>query len=249
MRLLITTQTVDRDDPVLGFFHGWLIEFAKHFEHIDVICLKEGNHTLPQNVSVHSLGKETSRNYFRYLFRFYRYVWQLRNKHDVVFSHMNPHYIVLGGWFWILFRKPMFFWRNHAKMNRMTRIAAHFARRVFYTSPYACTKIFSHAVQMPVGIDTDVFVQQDDVERLEHTVLSLGRISPVKRLKIFVEASHILDNFDMHIYGDASKGQSEYREFLVQRAGERVHFHEAIPNYQTPAIYSAFDIYVNLTPE
>ena len=58
MRLLICTQAIDKNDPILGFFHRWVIEFAKHFEHISVICLREGTHTLPENVSVYSLGKE-----------------------------------------------------------------------------------------------------------------------------------------------------------------------------------------------
>ena len=56
-RLLITTQAVDLDDPVLGFFHRWIEEFAKHCESISVICLKEGRHDLPDNVHVYSLGK------------------------------------------------------------------------------------------------------------------------------------------------------------------------------------------------
>src|SRR3989344_7209303 len=57
--LLILTQKVDRDDPVLGFFHGWLVEFARRFERITVVCLEEGVHSLPKNVEVLSLGKST----------------------------------------------------------------------------------------------------------------------------------------------------------------------------------------------
>ncbi len=58
MRLLICTQKVDRDDPILGFFHGWIIEFTKHFDSVIVVCLEEGKHELPANVRVLSLGKE-----------------------------------------------------------------------------------------------------------------------------------------------------------------------------------------------
>lgn len=43
MRLLILTQAVDLDDPVLGFFHRWIVEFAKRFDTIEVICLKAGD--------------------------------------------------------------------------------------------------------------------------------------------------------------------------------------------------------------
>ncbi len=58
MKLLIITQKVDQNDDVLGFFHGWIREFAKHYEKITVICLEKGEYDLPANVKVLSLGKE-----------------------------------------------------------------------------------------------------------------------------------------------------------------------------------------------
>jgi hypothetical protein len=58
MKLLIITQKVDINDPILGFFHRWIEEFAKHCEKITVICLYKGTYNLPNNVKVLSLGKE-----------------------------------------------------------------------------------------------------------------------------------------------------------------------------------------------
>src|SRR3989344_6741688 len=57
MRLLIVTQKVDKNDPVLGFFHRWIEKFAKNFERVTVICLGKGEYNLPANVKVLSLGK------------------------------------------------------------------------------------------------------------------------------------------------------------------------------------------------
>lgn len=57
---MIVTQKVDVNDPILGFFHRWVEEFAKHFERITVICLQKGEYNLPANVKVFSLGKEES---------------------------------------------------------------------------------------------------------------------------------------------------------------------------------------------
>ena len=82
MKLLICTQVVDKNHPILGFFHRWIEEFAKHCDTVEVICLFEGEHTLPANVHVHSLGKEEGKNRLKYLIRFYAYIWNLRNEYD-----------------------------------------------------------------------------------------------------------------------------------------------------------------------
>ncbi len=52
MKLLILTQKVDINDDVLGFFHRWILEFAKHYEYITVIALEIGEYNLPENVKV-----------------------------------------------------------------------------------------------------------------------------------------------------------------------------------------------------
>lgn len=49
MKLLIVTQALDQAHPILGFFHRWIEEFAKHFEHIHVIALQYGKSDLPYN--------------------------------------------------------------------------------------------------------------------------------------------------------------------------------------------------------
>jgi glycosyltransferase involved in cell wall biosynthesis len=250
MKLLICTQTVDKNNPILGFFHGWIEEFAKHFEDIEVICLKEGFHQLPENVSVHSLDKESGENRIKYIVRFYTHLLSLRGKYDRVFVHMNPHYVLLGGWYWKLNRVPVFFWRNHAKMNLMTEIAAKFAKRVFYTSPFACTSTYSHAIQMPVGIDHTKFTPGHRNNSGICRILFLGRLSPVKRAEIFIDAGkHLPGNVELHVYGDAPKKDRVYGEAIKAEAAKNTFFHPSVKNEDTPQIYQAHDVYVNLTPE
>ena len=76
MKLLVITQTVDKKDKTLGFFHGWISELAKKSEKVNVICLYEGEHNLPKNVFVYSLGKESGASKIKYLTRFFGLVWK-----------------------------------------------------------------------------------------------------------------------------------------------------------------------------
>ena len=111
MRLLITTQILDKNDTNLGFFHTWIEKLAAKVEQVYVICLKKGNYDLPKNVTVMSLGKEQgSVSSLKYAIRFYRCLWGLRGKYDNVFVHMNPEYTILAGWYWRLTGKKVLLW-------------------------------------------------------------------------------------------------------------------------------------------
>ena len=256
MKLLITTQAVDLDDPVLGFFHRWLEEFAKQYESIEVICLREGRHTLPANVHVHSLGKENEVSRAAYVFRFYAYIWNLRNRYDSVFVHMNQEYVLLGGKFWWLWGKRVVLWRNHKKGSVFTRIAALFSRAVCYTSPAAYVAGFRNAVRMPIGIDTASFAPPAAAP-IPETVMFLGRIDPVKRPLVFLEALRLLRKKNIHVtadvYGDPTDPHGAFAAQFRKEAHELASrgpllLHPSVRNDTTPLLYGTHAIYVNLTP-
>src|ERR1700727_851881 len=122
MNLLIVTQAVDLDDPILGFFHRWIADIARGCDRVHVICLKEGRHDLPENVFVHSLGKENGRSRSKYARRFYRYIRMYRDEYDAVFVHMNEEYVLLGAPLWRLWGKRIVLWRNHKMGSWRTNI-------------------------------------------------------------------------------------------------------------------------------
>lgn len=256
LRLLVCTQVIDRGDPALGFFHQWVEKLAERHEHVHVICLKEGEHRLPSNVSVYSLGKETGRSLFKYISRFYRFVWLLRREHGPVFVHMNAEYVVLGGLFWRLWGKRVVLWRNHRKGGAMIRTAALFSDAICYTSPASFTAHYAHAVRMPIGIDTEQFsagqTREDPL-----SILFFGRLDPVKYPHAFVTALGILHRqgvlFHATICGDPTKADDPYAKkvkesaaFLVEQG--KLKFLPAIPHGETPALFQKYAIYVNLTP-
>jgi len=258
MKLLIVTQKVDSTDPILGFFHRWIVEFAKHAEKVTVICLEEGIHQLPSNVSVYSLGKEKGNSKLQFIVRFYSLIFSLRNDYDSVFVHMNQIYVVLGGLLWRLWNKKILFWRNHAKGSFATRIAAALSNRIFYTSPQSYTARFSRSKRMPVGIDADFF-SSDSVFLKRNSILFLGRFSQVKNTQMFVDALTILDEFALDfcadIIGSAVTIQDQKYEEDVKRSSsylfekKRIWFQSSISYEATSDVYRKYWLYVNLTPD
>lgn len=253
MKLLIVTQVVDTDDPKLGFFHHWLEEFSQKFESIQVICLTEGRHALPSNVSVHSLGKEHGRQP-RVItsLRFLKLAWKLRNSYDAVFVHMNPEYVLVAGYFWRISKKKVGLWYNHTVGSLWLRLAAPLVSSIFHTSSYAYPARYKKAVLMPAGVDTQIF-KPLPVTRDRKTIYFQGRVSPAKNVHILLEAVRMLRTEGIQatvtIVGpeDADYGaklRSDFKDLLENKIAT---FAGPKRNEETPALYSAHGVAVNLT--
>lgn len=224
MRLLIVTQAVDREHPVLGFFHEWLELFAAKCEQIEVICLYEGVHALPAHVRVHSLGKEGGPQHpVIYALRFLRLVWQLRTSYDAVFVHMNPEYIVLAGWFWRLARVRVGLWYLHKSVTLRLRIAILFANVVFTASPLSLRvetrkkRVVGHGLPVDRLPLLPAPSTQDSIE-----LLTVGRLSPVKRVELLIDAlTHLPDTVRLSIVGGAAGPVGEaYEASLREKVTE-----------------------------
>src|SRR3989344_4943226 len=202
MNLLIVTQKVDKNDSVLGFFHSWIEEFAKHFENVNVVCLEKGNYSLPHTVAVFSLGKErytphTAHHVLHkrllYSINFYKYIWLERKKYDTVFVHMNPEYVILGGLLWRLWGKKIGLWYVHRAVNLKLRIAEKFTDIIFSTTTEAFRLRSKKVHFLGHGIQFSLFPRRHSTEardRLE--IVHVGRITRIKNLGILIMAASIL---------------------------------------------------------
>jgi glycosyltransferase involved in cell wall biosynthesis len=255
MKLLVTTQAVDLDDPVLGFFHRWLEEFSKRFESVHVICLKEGRHELPSNVFVHSLGKEGGVSRLKYISRFYRYIWKFRNEYDAVFVHMNPEYIVLGGPLWKLWGKKISLWFVHRATQWQLRFAVRFADAVFTATDESMRINTWKKHVIGHGIDTKQFLLATPPAQ-QDTILFFGRLDPVKKPETFIDALEELSDsgvkFEADIVGGPTPGHEQYAHDVRNRASVlaltgALSMHTSISNESAPGLYAAHAIYVNLT--
>lgn len=253
MHLLIITQKIDELDPILGFFHRWVEELAKNCQKVTVICLERGGNHLPAKVKILSLGKERKVGRLKYLINFYRYLWRERKSYNTVFVHMNQEYVLLAGWWWRLTGKKIFLWRNHPQGSWLTRLAVFWSDRVFCTSPQSYTAHFAKTKIMPVGIDTDLFRPLGQ-KRLLNSILFLGRLSPIKRPELLIEALALLAkqkiDFTAALVGPAADGDYlERLRQLVKKHGldERIKFFPAAVPHETVDWYNRYEVLVNLT--
>ena len=267
MKLLICTQKVDKEDDILGFFHSWLIDFAKNAEKITVICLEKGIVELPKNVEVFSLGKEKVDSGFmiydsriiqkiKYALVFWKYIWQKRSEYDTVFVHMNKEYILLGAPVWFIFYKKIVFWYNHKVGTVGARIAGFLSDKILYTGDQSFFADHFKSEKMPVGIDENLFKKNLNVIPSENSFLYIGRISPVKNLDVLIDAAKLLldygCDFKISIYGGFSDKDKFYYEAIREKAksleeNKRVVFEGAVPNYKTPEIFERHEFAVNMT--
>lgn len=251
-------QAADSRDPALSFLLTWITELAKHFESVEVICLKGGQYDLPQNVRVHSLGKERIRGpqllkRFQYLSKLFRYVFSFRTAYDRVLVFQNEEYILTAGWLWALLGKPTYLWRNHYEGTVRTTIAAAFTRKVFFTSQYSYTARYKHARQMPLGIDLGRFTPRDDV-RTPNSILFFSRIAPSKRAEILLDALAQIPTTDLSvsIVGDPLPQDGAYYESLKESARRNPHaahiqFCSGVPHEKASEVYGAHVIAVNMS--
>lgn len=259
MKLLIVTQKMDINDPILGFFHRWVEEFAKHFEFIIVICLYKGEHTLPPNVRVLSLGKEDGVSRLKYLTRFYKYIWTERNNYNAVFVHMNQIYVILGGIFWRLFKKRVALWYTHKNVTISLRIAAQLAHTIFTASresfrlPNKKVRVVGH------GIDVEHFLFKE--HKFDHDrklkVLTIGRISPAKDYETLINAIDIVvkqfPDIHLDIIGSVVlSSQKKYLESLREKVEKKqlnsaVTFQGAVSHCNIVSLLHGSDLFINMS--
>ena len=259
MRLLIITQKVDSEDPILGFFHSWIEKFSLRFESVLVICLQKGKFDLPKNVQVFSLGKEKNLSKISYIFNFYKLIWKHRKEYDSVFVHMNQIYVVLGGLLWRAWHKKIALWYVHRQTSVSLWIATKLVDNIFTSSPQSFKIKSQKVIYVGHGVDSSQFISPSHREENKINILHVGRITPIKNLETLISATEILNkkasNFMTTFVGEAtSEGDLKYFDKLksmikAKNLEKVITFKGKVPNTKIQEVYYRANLSVNLTPE
>jgi glycosyltransferase involved in cell wall biosynthesis len=264
-RLLICTQSIDRDDPIAGFFYTWVCEFAKHCEKITVIALSgTGAEHLPKNVQVISLEKERHASKFRQLYLFYRAIIKYHHEYDTVFVHnVGPKLIILGAPFWRAARKKIFLWYVHRQVHIPLKLALKMVKKVFTSAPESMRVKTDKVLYVGHGIDLTRFKSITPTTTTTTTssepfkVIHLGRIAPIKNIDTLVETARLLQNtgaYEFHLYGTSiTEAEHEYKKKIEKKIIQygltnTFHLHGTVSPTDVPNIFKNAAVSVNLTP-
>lgn len=266
MKLLIITQKVDRNDPILGFFRAWIDEFALRCEQLFVVGLSVAPEEYTDRldkVAFFSLGKEKGIGKVGRLKRFFSYVRGTR-EYDAVFVHMNPIYVVLAGWYWKWWRRvPVVLWYVHRTVDWKLRIASFFVDAIFTTSKEGC-RIGGQKVKVVMhGIDIALFQKYKKTKPLsrqgEVSLVHVGRITPIKNCDTIIDAIPFLEKklsrpVRLTFIGEpVTRDDREYYAALRERVraqhlDQKVFFEGAVVHHALPQRVASFDVMVNATP-
>lgn len=232
LKALIITQKVNQSDDILGFFFNWLNKLAEKFDKINVLALEKGDGGLAKNIALFSLGKEDGNSRLKRFLKFNRILADLclNKKIDIIFIHMCPEYTILTWPYARLKRIPIVMWYAHGCMNVKLRIAHLLVNKIITPSKESFRIKSNKTIVTGHGIDINKFNSVQDGTKLDKekgkrdikkTILSVGRMAPIKNYEALIKAVDILVNqknighLKFQIVGDVILGsQKRYLDFL-----------------------------------
>jgi glycosyltransferase involved in cell wall biosynthesis len=261
LRILMTTQVVDQDHPILGFSHTWITELARHVEHVHVLALNAGRCNLPKNVTLWSLDKPVGKRKLASLAKYQLIAARLvlAGEADAIFVQQTEiNVLLLSPHAWIR-RIPILIFKAHSmSLGPTLRLANCIISKAVTSAETAYPISTPKKVVVGQGIDTEVFrprprVDTDEVVR----IISMGRLSPVKRYETLIQAATILreerscEQLTFHVFGGWDHaGYADYRRMLEQMVtmsdlGESFRFEGACPFSQVTDVYRTADMLVH----
>jgi glycosyltransferase involved in cell wall biosynthesis len=239
MRLAIVCQSEDPEDPLLGSFADWARELAGRVEALTV-------HT-PNSWAVRGPWRR-ARELSRRL---------ASDPVDAIFAHMCPEYAIACAPFARRNRIPIILWYAHGATSLRLRVAAALTHTVVTSSPEGF-RLRRPCMVIGQGINTDRFHPgRDRAGTIPNRLLSVGRLSPVKRYEDVLAAVarlvHVEGMHDLELDiagGPARPGDGRYVESLRQRSRalgieDRVRWLGPVPHTAMPDVYARCAVFIS----
>jgi glycosyltransferase involved in cell wall biosynthesis len=261
VNLLVLNLCMDADNPVLGHATAWTNALSERCDEVTVITMTAGRIAVEENVTVHSLRKERGYSEPRRLLRFYRLVSRvLRERRiDACFAHMAPLFTVLFAPVARLRGIPILLWYAHGSVTPTLRLAHAVADRCVTSTPAGFQIRSDKLFMLGQGVDVERFHPPAENGPLyDRTVISVGRITRVKRIEEMIDAAAIVRrehglDLQVRLFGAPHTADDQrYEAELKQRAhgldlNGFVSFEGPVPFHAVPTAYHRGGIFLNLS--
>ncbi len=251
-------QKIDPDDDLLGFSLDWIAAMAARLERLDVIALEARPADLPRNVRVFSLGKEKGHGRLRRLLASQRALARTMSRADFLLCHMMPVYTLVSAPVCRLKGKPLLLWYTHQHVDLKLKAAVALADLVFTAVDESLGVATAKKRVVGHGVDAARFRPGAPADREGPlTVLSVGRLSPVKRLEVLIEAAAKLkeqgrlDRFRFLVVGGEPRPeQRAYADRIKARIAQAgldgaFEFRGRTPYREVAEVYRRADVFVS----
>ncbi len=263
MKVLMITPAIDESQGLLGFIPVWIRELAERVDKLYVMTLNFNPDThLPDNTTAFGLD-ERSNKLTKYLY-FSRVMIRLlsRKQVDVIFCHMGPNSVLWAAPWAKLFRVPIVTWYSHGEVSWRLRLA-HLLTNKLVTASKESLGIKSNKIAITGhGIDTGKFkpLANSNTKKDKMTILSVGRISPIKDYETLIRAANIcvsekdMRNIEFLIVGGvptvSEEGYFQRLKSMIRelKLEDYVRFAGSVPYSEVVDFYQACDMHVNLCP-
>lgn len=260
MRVLMMTQMLDRNHEILGFTHAWVEALAARVERVIVVPVEEGKHHLPDNVTVASMGKEEGHGRLGRAASFYSALLRYIPQVDVLFAHMSPRYVLAAAPLATLYRKPITLWYTHRQLSPELRMAIPLTRHIATAHPSSFPVANPKVRALGHGIKLDNYQPGEELPPEPPLIVSLSRLSPIKRHETLIRAAAILR--DRHgdpaarfviAGGRPSSDEATYEDSLRAeierlRLDDRVSLWGAVPADGVAAVFRDASVALNASP-
>jgi len=256
MTLLFITHRINEEDDDLAFTIQWIETLKRFGVKVVVICVEKK--VFHDQFPVYCLGGARGWRKILSALKFLKLIFSL--KYDRVFMHMNPRWIVLGGWYWWLRRIPVYLWYTHYDTHIYLWLSEKIGKRIFVATKQSIPMYEGNPKKVVTGhgINTDFWFNYDKtITRKDKTqLLSVSRLSKSKRINIGIETLiYLPQDYTLTIYGraldsDDQKYVKELKKLIENHhLQSRVFFKGSLPMLELRSVYPCYSVIINMAPE
>jgi glycosyltransferase involved in cell wall biosynthesis len=198
------------------------------------------------------LGKERGVSRLGRLVRFLGALLKTIGQVDGVFAHMSPIFAIVAAPFAKARRLPLVLWYTHRNVDLKLKIATALCDTVTTASPEGFQLPTPKLKVLGHGIDPDQFPPTPLPSTDRPVVISVGRLSSIKRYELLIEAVQLLaqrgKKVNCRILGDEPPGGQAYGQQLRAFGQQWVEFPGGVPHNRIAAEYQGSSLVVNLSP-